>query len=139
MWMFFWVMFAVVVGVFAGNKGRSGVGWFLLSLVISPLLGFLFVAVLSNLKAEQERDAAKAAQPGPSTHVRCPACAEWVLPQATVCKHCGSALTPDVTFEARQAAAERAKDEWEGTDKLIGIGAVVAIVLVVAMISNCGG
>lgn len=139
MWMFFWVMFAVVVGVFAANKGRSGVGWFLLSLVISPLLGFLFVAVLSNLKAEADRAAVATAQPGPSTHVRCPACAEWVLPQATVCKHCGAALTPDATFEARQAAAKRVEKESESTDQLIGIGAVVAIIVVVAMASNCGG
>jgi hypothetical protein len=139
MWMFFWVMFAVVVGVFAANKGRSGVGWFLLSLLISPLLGFLFVAVLSNLKEGAASHAVSAAQPGAATHVRCPACAEWVLPQAAVCKHCGAALTPDTTFEARQAAAKRLEKESESTDLLIGIGAVVAIVMVVALVSNCGG
>lgn len=32
--------------------------------------------------------------PSPETHVRCPDCAELVLRQAKVCKHCGCKLTP---------------------------------------------
>ena len=33
-----WVAFAVIVGVVASARGRVGYGWFLLALVISPLI-----------------------------------------------------------------------------------------------------
>jgi hypothetical protein len=36
--LFAWVAFAVIVGVMASKRGRVGYGWFLLSLVISPLI-----------------------------------------------------------------------------------------------------
>ena len=36
--LFAWIAFAVVVGVVASTRGRVGYGWFLLSLVISPLI-----------------------------------------------------------------------------------------------------
>lgn len=32
--------------------------------------------------------------PTPDTHVKCPDCAELVLRQAKVCKHCGCKLVP---------------------------------------------
>jgi hypothetical protein len=32
--------------------------------------------------------------PRPDTHVRCPDCKEFVLKDATVCKHCGCKLIP---------------------------------------------
>ena len=39
MFMFFWIMFSVAVGVFASTcRNRFGFGWFLLSFIISPLL-----------------------------------------------------------------------------------------------------
>jgi len=85
--MFFWLLFSIAVGVLAFNRGRSGFGWFVLSMFISPLLGVVFCLVSRNLSGE-------AAKPSLATHVKCPACAELVLPEATKCKHCGSALTP---------------------------------------------
>lgn len=33
-------------------------------------------------------------RPTPSTHVKCPDCAELVRKEARVCKHCGCKLTP---------------------------------------------
>ncbi len=45
-----WFAFSVAAGIFAANyRNRSGFGWFLLSLVISPLLGFVFAAVSKTL------------------------------------------------------------------------------------------
>ena len=32
--------------------------------------------------------------PHPDTHVKCPDCREFVLKEATVCKHCGCKLIP---------------------------------------------
>jgi hypothetical protein len=36
--LFAWVAVAVIVGVIASTRGRVGYGWFLISLVLSPLL-----------------------------------------------------------------------------------------------------
>lgn len=45
-----WVALSIAVGLFASNyRNRSGFGWFVLSLLISPLLGFVFAAVSRSL------------------------------------------------------------------------------------------
>ena len=46
-----WLAFAVILGVYASNgRGRSGLGWFLLALLISPLLAWLLVLALPSKK-----------------------------------------------------------------------------------------
>ena len=40
-----WILFAVLVGAYAGNNGRSFGLYFLLSLLLSPLIGFIIAAV----------------------------------------------------------------------------------------------
>ena len=42
----FWICLAVVIGVAASHRGRSGVGWCLLSLLISPILTGILLFVL---------------------------------------------------------------------------------------------
>ena len=42
----FWVLFCVVVAVIANSKGRSGIAWFFLSVLISPVLGLILVLCL---------------------------------------------------------------------------------------------
>ena len=42
----FWIIFSFIVGYFATTKSRSGFGWFFFSLLLSPILGLIFVAVL---------------------------------------------------------------------------------------------
>jgi len=45
----FWLAFSVIVGVFASQRrNRDGGGWFLLALVISPVLAFLLVAAMKE-------------------------------------------------------------------------------------------
>jgi hypothetical protein len=48
-----WLIFAIVVAVAANARGRSGVGWFVLSVLLSPLVGLILVLVLPNLRQEQ--------------------------------------------------------------------------------------
>lgn len=139
MFFFFWLMFAAVVGVFAANRGRSGFGWFLLSLVISPLLGFLFVAVSKNLKEAASVASSSQGVPGPDTHVRCSACAEWVLPMAAVCKHCGANLVPDPDFDQRKAAAAQAISAEDNRNLVAGVSTVAIVIAVVALIAKCSG
>lgn len=44
--LLFWVVFAVCVGIIASARGRSAVGWFFLSLLISPVLALILVMCL---------------------------------------------------------------------------------------------
>jgi hypothetical protein len=84
---FLWIGLAVVVGVAANSRGRSGFGWFVLAVVISPLLAGLLVLALGRRNQV-------APGPTPETHVRCPDCRELVLRDARRCKHCGITLIP---------------------------------------------
>ena len=95
----FWVLFSVAAGVYASNRGRSGIAWFVLSLLISSLLGLIFLAVMKDLSQSN----ASGAQPGATTHVKCPACAEFVLPEARVCKHCRATLVPAINHQQKTA------------------------------------
>lgn len=82
-----WIIFSVVVAVIAESRHRSRAGWFFLSLILSPLIGLILAVALPSLKPPP-------GTPTPETHVRCPDCAELVLNEAKVCKHCGCRLTP---------------------------------------------
>ncbi len=89
-----WVVLAVIVGVAASGRGRSGFGWFLLSLLLSPLIGIVLVYVLPKKGiAAAPRDEAGQTITAES-HVRCPDCRELVRKDARKCKHCGTALIP---------------------------------------------
>lgn len=126
-----WLLFAVAVGVYASNRGRSGFGWFLLSLFISPLLGIIFCAVSKDLS--KAGTTATTTEPSLATHVKCPACAELVLPEAKACKHCGQALTPDLDFAQRQLVQAKQEKSEDNKNLMIGIGAI-AILIIVAKI-----
>ncbi len=69
----FWILFSILVGVFASSKKRSGVGWFFLSLILSPLIAFLIVLI---------------AGPASGSVKKCPKCAEEVKVEAQVCRFC---------------------------------------------------
>lgn len=99
--VFFWVAFSVVAGVVAASRGRSGSGYFLLSLVLSPLIGLLLAALLPS----------KAVQTGADDRERfaCPQCAEMVLVQAIKCPHCGFGIGEHVAQINAKIAAKNAQ------------------------------
>jgi phosphate/sulfate permease len=42
-----WIAFSIAVGMFASiRRNRSGMGWFFLALILSPLLAIAFAAIL---------------------------------------------------------------------------------------------
>lgn len=41
--LFFWLPLCIAVGILANRYNRSGLGWFFFSVLLSPLLGFIFV------------------------------------------------------------------------------------------------
>lgn len=83
MLLILWLLFSIGAGVIASNKGRSGAGFFLLSLLLSPLIG-VFAALIA--KRNEENIAQKTGER------KCQFCAEFVKKEAVVCKHCRSDL-----------------------------------------------
>jgi uncharacterized membrane protein YhdT len=45
---FFWIGLCVAVAILAARYGRSGFGWFALSMLLSPLLGVALVLALGR-------------------------------------------------------------------------------------------
>lgn len=48
-----WFGFAFIVAIAAGSRGRSGAGWFMLAVIISPLIALIVVLVMPNLRNEE--------------------------------------------------------------------------------------
>ena len=69
--VFFWTALSIAAGFHAQNRGRSGVGWALFAVFLSPLLAFVFLAVLPKLEDDDV--------------LTCPFCAEEILPDAKKC------------------------------------------------------
>ena len=44
-----WLLFSGIVGVAANARGRTGIGWFLLSVIVSPLLALILVLALPSI------------------------------------------------------------------------------------------
>ena len=86
----FWFFGALIVGIIASAKGRSGFGYFLVSLFLTPILIGILVLVLPSLIAQSV--VASGEVVSNKTHVRCPDCRELVRFDATKCKHCSCAL-----------------------------------------------
>jgi hypothetical protein len=45
-----WFMFSIVAGIIASSRGRSGFGYFMLSLILSPLIGLILAVAMPSLK-----------------------------------------------------------------------------------------
>jgi hypothetical protein len=76
-----WFGLSIGAAVVANSKGRSAVGFFLLSLLLSPLIGF--VAALLAKENQDRIQRRKFATSGGSK--RCLFCASWISRQASVC------------------------------------------------------
>ena len=59
----------------------------------------VIVGLLMRIAGKPAAAAPATAAPNPQTHVRCPDCAEFVLREARVCKHCGATLVPQPAQE----------------------------------------
>ena len=54
-----WIVFSVVVAMVASSKGRSGIGYFFVALLISPLIGIVIALIVDPIeknKTEKQQD-----------------------------------------------------------------------------------
>lgn len=56
-----WLIFAILVGLWANSRGRSGIGFGAISFVGSPVLAGIILLVIKDLKKVAEEEAKKAA------------------------------------------------------------------------------
>ena len=79
-----WIILSILCGFLASSNGRSGVGYFFLSLLLSPLIGFIAVLIAGEDKEELENTKIASRE-----SKKCPDCAESIKFEAKVCRYCG--------------------------------------------------
>ena len=93
-----WLFFSIIAGIIAGNKGRSGFGFFLLAALLSPLIG-----IIAALIASENKDAVESKKINSGENKKCPFCAELVKAEAKICKHCGKEFPELEEKQTKQA------------------------------------
>ena len=49
-----WILCSAVVGLIAQDKGYSWLGWSLFSIVLSPVIGFIVVLCIPEIKKQEK-------------------------------------------------------------------------------------
>ena len=108
----FWLFFSVIIAVYASKKGHNAVSTFVISIFLSPVVGFLVTVVRdANHEALEADSIAKGKQK------KCPYCAELVKAEAIICKHCGKDLSK-VDIKKQQESIEQERELKNEIDKL---------------------
>lgn len=97
------LVLSFVVANMAAEKGRSYAGFFWLSFLLSFFIGLLVVLASQPIPKNQVGNV------DPRMVVKCPMCAEPILAEARVCKHCGRDVEPQLDVIEAIAQQETAK------------------------------
>jgi len=106
----FWIFFSGVAAVIASGKGRSGPGFFLLSVLLSPLIG-----VVAALVASPNPEAVESRQLETGLRRKCPYCAEIIKRDAIVCRFCGKDVAHETQRQFDETGAELGEVCWSYT------------------------
>jgi hypothetical protein len=116
LFLWFYLVGSIVVGFIAQARGRSAIGWFALSLLLSPLSTVAMMGLMPSLRtgpwerhcehcdgmidsqASECVHCQKEVTPLPGDafqkRTRCPECAELILLEAKRCRYCAMVLKP---------------------------------------------
>jgi len=130
-----WIALCIVAGVIAGNKGRSSVGFFFLSLFLSPLVG-----VIAALIAKTDEKKLNEDKISTGDSKKCPFCAEIIKAEAMVCRYCGRELAEakEVDWIVKKYTQEK-KEELAANQekkKLPGFEVFVVIIVLLVLIGS---
>lgn len=123
-----WVVVAIVIGAL-GSKRKIGFAMgFILSLLLSPLIGAIFVATSPEI--EPDKEAVRRPGNAENRTKKCPYCSEYVKNDANLCKHCGSDLPQNMPEQDRPQFNNTIHEavlagDWDGTKNAIDKGANV--------------
>jgi hypothetical protein len=111
-----WLVLAGAAAAYASNKGRSGAGIFFLSLLLSPLVGFLVaLAMEPNLQAVAEKKGMR----------KCPECAQFIQADARTCPFCKKTLTTTIAFSTGEFSPDALSKKCPACAETIKLEALV--------------